>query len=138
MTRPGKPGLDDLADAPLPDDATVWDKRMKALTLRNAGATYARIAIELGVTEIKARDYVKVATREIVAIPVDQMVERQRAILLDITRVNYHPALSGDKEAQGVILRALEHEAKLYGLYAPTRVNVGVSETEFARQAAEL
>jgi predicted transcriptional regulator len=135
---PSKPSLDELAGAPLPEDATVWDKRMKALTLRNAGATYARIGIELGVTEIRAREYVKVATREIVAIPVDQMVERQRAILLDITRVNYSPALKGDKEAQGVILRALEHEAKLYGLYAPTRVNVGVSETEFARQAAEL
>jgi hypothetical protein len=132
------PDINDIADAPLPEDATVWDRRMKALTLRNAGATYARIGVETGVSEIQARRDYKAAVKEIVAIPVDQMVERQRAILLDIQRVNYSAALQGDKEAQGVILRSLEHEAKLFGLYAPTRVNVGVSESEFARQAAEL
>jgi len=128
----------DIANAPLPEDATLWDRRVKALTLRNAGATYARIAVELGITETVAKSDVKAAIKEVVQLPVDQMVDRQRAVLLDLTRVNYHAALSGDREAATVILRCLEHEAKLYGLYAPARVSVGISESEFGRQAAEL
>ena len=111
---------------------------MKALTMRNAGATFPRIADQLGVSERQARNDVRKAIAEVVQLPVDQMVERQRAILLDITRVNYPAAMSGDRDAQAVLLRVLEHEAKLYGLYAPARVNVGISESEFAAQAAEL
>jgi len=41
-------------------------------------------------------------------------------------------------EAQQKILECLAHEAKLTGLYAPARVNVGIGEEEFGRQAAEL
>jgi len=111
---------------------------MKALTMRNAGATFPRIADQLGVSERQARNDVRKAIAEVVQLPVDQMVERQRAILLDITRVNYPAAMSGDRDAQAVLLRVLEHEARLYGLYAPARVNVGISESEFAAQAAEL
>ena len=128
----------DIANAPLPEDSTIWERRMKALTMRNAGATFARIAEQLGVSEPQVRKDIRIAIRDIVQIPVDQMVDRQRSILLDITRVNYPAAMSGDREAQAMLLRVLEHEAKLYGLYAPTRVNVGISETEFAAQAAEL
>lgn len=128
----------DLAEAELPEDAAVWERRIKALTMRNAGATFIRIAEQLGVSEKQARNDVRKAVQEVVQLPVDQMVERQRAILLNITRVNYPAAMSGDREAQAVLLRVLEHEAKLYGLYAPARVNIGISESEFALQAAEL
>ena len=128
----------DLAEAELPEDAALWERRLKALTMRNAGATFPRIAEQLGVSVKTARVDVRKAIAEIVHLPVDQMVDRQRAILLDITRVNYPAAMSGDREAQQVLLRVLEHEARLYGLYAPARVNVGISESEFASQAAEL
>ena len=106
--------------------------------MRNAGATFPKIAETLGIAEKTARLDVRKAIAEVVQLPVDQMVERQRAILLDITRVNYPAAMGGDRDAQAVLLRVLEHEAKLYGLYAPARVSVGISETEFASQAAEL
>jgi hypothetical protein len=133
------PSADDYAEGTLAEDATLWDRKMKALTLRNAGATYARIAEQLGLrSHLTARTYVKDAIKEVVAIPVDAMVDRQRAILLDLQRVNYHDAMNGNKESQGVILRCLEHEAKLYGLYAPTRVALGVNSDEFGLQALEL
>ena len=135
MTRPT---ADDIARAELPEDSAIWERRMKSLTMRNAGATFPRIAEQLGISEKLARIDVRKAIAEVVRLPVDQMVDRQRAILLDITRVNYPAAMSGDREAQAVLLRVLEHEAKLYGLYAPARVNVGISESEFASQAAEL
>lgn len=129
---------DDIANATPAEDASVWDRKMRALTLRNAGATYARIAETLNITEIRARKDVQQAIKEVVRLPVDQMVDRQRAILLDITRRNYQAAMDGDREAQGVIIRCLEHEAKLYGLYAPARVAIGISEAEFGQQAADL
>ena len=128
----------DIANSAIPDDGQVWERRAKALTMRNAGATFPRIAEQLGISEAQARKDVRKMIAEVVQLPVDQMVERQRAILLDITRVNYPAAMGGDREAQAVLLRVLEHEAKLYGLYAPTRVSVGISESEFANQAAEL
>ena len=129
---------DDIAASTPAPDVTVWERRMKVLTMRNAGATIPRIAEQMGVTETTIRNDIRKAVQEVVRVPVDQMVDRQRAILLDITRVNYPAAMGGDREAQGVILRVLEHEAKLYGLYAPQRVTVGISEQEFAAKAAEL
>ena len=129
---------DDIANAEPAEDASVWDRKMRALTLRNAGATYARIAETLQITEVRARKDVQQAIKEVVKLPVDQMVDRQRAILLDITRRNYQSAMDGDREAQSVIIRCLEHEAKLYGLYAPARVAVGISESEFGQHAADL
>lgn len=133
-----RPTPADIAAAPAAPDSALWERRMKALTMRNAGATFPKIAEALGVSEAVARKDVRKAIAEVVKLPVDQMVDRQRAILLDITRVNYPAAMSGDRDAQAVLLRVLEHEAKLYGLYAPARVNVGISEQEFAAQAAEL
>lgn len=134
--------LNDIAEAELAEDATAWDKRMQALTMRNAGGTYARIAETFGISIELARKWVHQATRDVVKMPVDQMVDRQRAILLDITRVNYPAAMDKTnpehREAQSTIIRCLEHEAKLYGLYAPARVSVGISESEFGQQAADL
>lgn len=138
------PTLSAIAKAKLAADATRWEKRMHALTMRNMGAVYPAIAQALGVSEDTARNYVQIAIREIVTVPVDQMVDRQRAILLDITRQNYPTAMSptanlDDKLAcQSMLLRVLEHEAKLYGLNAPTRINVGISEQQFGAQAADL
>lgn len=128
----------DIAAAALPPDSAIWERRMKALTMRNAGATWPKIAEALGVSERQVRMDVRKAIAEVVRLPVDQMVDRQRSILLDITRVNYPAAISGDRDAQAMLLRVLEHEAKLYGLHAPARVNVGIAENEFGALAAEL
>ncbi len=132
------PTPDDIAaSSPAPDES-LWERRMRALTMRNAGATYARIADQMGLTTQTVRADVRKALREVINETAEDMLARQRSILLDLTRSNYAAALSGDRDATGVILRVLEHEAKLFGLYAPTRVAVGVSDTEFAEQAAEL
>ena len=132
------PTVKDLIDAVPADDAQLWERRMKALTMRNAGATFAKIAEALHVSKYVAENDVKAAMAEVVSIPIDDMVARQRAILIDICRVNYAAAMAGDREAQSMLLKTLEHEAKLFGLHAPTRIAVGISDTDFAAQAAEL
>ena len=138
MTAPVRVTPDDVAGATAAPDETLWERRMRALTMRNAGATYAKIAEQFGVSTLTVRKDVRLALREVISETAEDMVARQRGILLDMTRANYPAALQGDLGAQSAIVKCLEHEAKLFGLYAPTRVNVGVSDTEFAAQAAEL
>jgi len=119
-------------------------RRGKALTMRNAGATWEAIAEALGVSTETARKDVAQMIREAVRIPAEQMVDRQRAILLDIVRTEYPTAMDKNAApearhgAQGRILDCLAHEAKLFGLYAPTRVAVAPTEAEFATRALEL
>jgi len=138
VTAPARVTPDDVAGSTAAPDETLWERRMRALTMRNAGATYAKIAEQFGVSTLTVRKDVRLALREVVSETAEDMVARQRGILLDMTRANYPAALQGDMAAQSAIVKCLEHEAKLFGLYAPTRVNVGVSDTEFAAQAAEL
>lgn len=130
--------VSDVAAGTSPPDETVWERRMRALTLRNAGMTYQAIADKLGVSSGLVRRDIRMALREVVSETAEDMLARQRGILFDLQRQAYPAALNGDRDAQAMILKTLDHEAKLFGLYAPTRVAVGVSDTEFAEQAAEL
>ena len=121
-----------------PEDERLWERRMKVLTMRNAGATFTKIADALGVSTATVRKDLTRAYRDVLADTPEEMMSRQRSILLDITRANYPAMLSGDKDAAATILRALAQEAALFGLNAPTRVIAGVSDVEFAEQAAAL
>lgn len=125
-------------DAIIPDDETLWERRARSLTLRNAGATYRQIAEKTGVSVPTARTDVQAALREVLAETAEDMIARQRAILFDIQRANYSAAASGDIDAAKIILSTLERESRLFGLDAPTRVNVGVSDVEFAEKTASL
>lgn len=122
----------------VPDDETLFERRARALTLRNAGATYRQIADKTGVSPASARKDVEAALREVMAETAENMIARQRSILFDIQRANYAAAASGDVDAARLIIATLEREARLFGLDAPTRVNVGVSDVEFAERTASL
>lgn len=128
---------DIAAGVPAPDE-TLWERRMRALTLRNAGLTYAKIGDQQGTNAGIARNDVRMALREVLNDTAEDMLARQRSVLADLQRAHYPAALQGDRDATTAVLKCLEHEAKLFGLYAPSRVNVGVTDTEFAAQAVEL
>lgn len=128
----------DVANAQVAADESLFERRMRALTLRNAGATYRQIAEKTGVSAAAARKDVAAALREVVAETAEDMIARQRAVLMDIQRANYAAAASGDIDAARLIIATLEREARLFGLDAPTRVNVGVSDVEFAERTASL
>lgn len=130
--------LETFAAAVVPEDETLWERRMRSLTMRNAGATFRQISEKTGVSPAQARKDVMAALKEIVAESAEDMISRQRSILFDIQRANYSAAASGDIDAAKIILSTLEREAKLFGLDAPTRVNVGVSDVEFAEKTASL
>jgi hypothetical protein len=138
MSAPARVSPDDVAyGIPAPDEL-LWERRMRALTLRNAGLTYAKIGEQQGTNAQTARNDVRKALREVINETAEDMLARQRSVLADLQRAHYPAALQGDVGATATVLKCLEHEAKLFGLFAPSRVNVGVTDTEFAAQAVEL
>lgn len=123
--------------APL-DDETLFERRMRAMTLRNGGATYTQIAERCGTSATQARNDVTWALRHFASESAEDLIARQRSVLHDLQRAHYVRAMSGDKDSSKVVIECLEHEAKLLGLYAPQRMAIGITDTEFARDAAEL
>lgn len=127
-----------LANAVVPVDEDLWERRMRALTLRNGGHTYARIAAELGVHPDTVRNDVHIAKREVLSESIEEGVARQVSVLRDMQHGAYSLAMNGDKDSIMAIVRCLEQEAKLRGFYAPTRQITGISDVDFAQQAADL
>ena len=126
------------ASAHVAEDEIRIERQLRALTLRNAGATYRQIAEKTGVSTATARKDVSSALRDVVSETAEDLIARQRAILLDLTRANYAAAASGDIDAARLLIAVMEREARLFGLDAPTRVSVGVSDVEFAERTASL
>lgn len=120
------------------------ERAAKALMLRNGQATYAQIADQLNISEQQARKDVARAIREWVRVPAEAMVDRQRSIMLAIMRVEFPTAVNKEATpaqrhaAQDKVLEVLRDERSLFGLNAPQRVTLGISEEEFSRAAVEL
>lgn len=113
-------------------------RRTKVMFLRNAGATWESIAKETGVSPATCRKDYGVVCRDLNNEQPAYVVARHRAVIFDIQRANYPAMMRGDKDAAATILRALEREARLLGLDAPTRILAGISDVEFANEAARL
>lgn len=119
-------------------DETLFERRMKVVMLRNAGVTFTDVARQLKISPTQARKDLSAGLREMLADTAEDMIARQRSVILDVQKANYKKMLEGDVDAARLILSALDREAKLFGLDAPTRVNVGVSDIEFAEKTAAL
>lgn len=130
--------LREASALPVPVDEELWERRMRALTLRNGGHTFSQIAAELGVHPDTVRTDVRIAKREVLSDSIEEGVARQVSVLRDMQHGAYSMAMAGDKDAIMAIVRCLEQEAKLRGFYAPTRQITGISDVDFAEQAAAL
>ncbi|AKF14332.1 Rnase E [Mycobacterium phage Vincenzo] len=119
-------------------DEELLARRTKVMFLRNAGATWAAVAKEVGAAVSTVRKDYKIVCRDINNEQPADVVARHRAVIFDIQRANYPAMMRGDKDAAAIVLRALDREAKLLGLDAPTRILAGVSDVEFANEAARL
>lgn len=113
-------------------------RRTTVMFMRNAGSTWSTIAAEVGVSEKTCRADYAVVCRDINSEEPANIVARHRAVLFDIQRANYPLMMRGDKDAAQTILKALDREAKLLGLDAPTKLLAAVSGEDFANEAARL
>jgi hypothetical protein len=132
------------------DPARVVGNKHSATGLLGDAAVTPQVTQPLseGGTPVSAstvRKDIRAAYREIIGENREDMIARQRSVLFDFQRANYFDAIDTDPAkseqrvaAQKLILSAMDHEAKLFGLYSPTHVSLGISDTEFAEETAKL
>lgn len=119
----------DIADA---------ERRVAAIRLRNAGATVAQVADKLGISKAQAQDDIATGLREILREPAENLIANQQAIVRDVIRAMYAGMAAGDPKASAQVMKALEHQSKLFGLFAPTRVIHTITDEDFAATASRL
>ncbi|AXN53344.1 hypothetical protein PBI_THONKO_73 [Mycobacterium phage Thonko] len=120
------------------EDDYLAQRRAQVMLLKHSGGTYTEIARVLGISTTTVRRDYFIALREQRMLSAEDRAARQVAILGDICKANYSAMLTGDKDAAITIIKALEREAKLFGLDAPTRLIAGVSSEQFATEAHDL
>ena len=110
-----------------------------SIRLRNFGASLSTIADKLGLeTEEMAEAVLMTGLRELVSDDADTIRARQQAVLNDIKRAMYPNMVTGDKDAAGMLVRVLDHEAKIHpGVIAPTRHRIGLDQDAFTTTVDE-
>lgn len=140
--QPASNGVDPEWLRQLPDDPDerIALRREMALSLRNARWTYAQIAATLTKRGLPCsaptarldvqHQRLAMATSD----SIEELMGEQRSVVYDMQKALYPKMMAGNDKAATVILRGLEHIAKLRALYSPARMDPGVSEAEFAEQ----
>lgn len=127
-------------------DPSVPEGRMKinelkaaAIRLRNFGATLGTICDTLRLeTEDMAEHLLNTGLRELVSADADAIRAGQQAVLNDIKRAMYPNMTTGDKDAAGVLITVLRHEADIHpGVKAPQRVRIGLDQEAFTTTVDE-
>ena len=100
------------------------ERKREAVQLRKEGLTLAKIGQRLGVSAVMVHKYIK---SELEAIRAEThetaIMEREIALLRleSIIGISFKKALEGDWKAASLMLKAMERQAKLLGLDAPTK-----------------
>ena len=115
------------------------ERQTAAVRLSNAGVSLAKITQQLGYADpAEASRDIAAALREIRTASVADMRARQVHLTKDLLRAIMTTALSGDVDAINATRGVMDHQAKLLGLYAPTRHRVAADDSDFAENAATL
>jgi len=98
------------------------DRKLQALELRKAAATYQQIADQLGYRSASgAFNAVKAALKATLREPADELRELELARLDAMLLPLWRRVQSGDEKAVDRVLRIMERRARLLGLDAPRR-----------------
>ena len=120
---------------------------VKAATLRAAGATYREIGQALDIDHTWARTLVLRSLDKAAYEAADVMRVEEGERLDRLQRAVWQQALGGDVRAVTAVLRIMERRARLFGLDAPTKVEVtsdadeqiaGLAETLLAERAPSV
>lgn len=119
-------------DPDVPEDRVeLAELQTAAIRLRNFGASMIKIGDTLGISEEAAAQLVTQAVAEIRAVDADEIAARHTMTLADMRRALYPAMTQGDTKASTAMLGVLGHEAKMHGIYAPTRLRLGLDQEEF-------
>lgn len=91
----------------------------KVRSLRLAGFTYRQISekVHVGIDTVK-RDWERMQV-EFPALATRDLVAEQNGKLVEMMKPHYLRAISGDVKATNTMLKLMDHQAKLFGLYEP-------------------
>ena len=108
-------------------------RRLKALDLRLAGASYRQIGAQLGVSHTQASKDVKAMLREMATEPAAEVRQQELTRLDKLMLAHWPTAIRGDIRATTMVLQIMDRRARLLGLDAPQRIDI----TGWIRQMAE-
>lgn len=101
------------------------DRRLKALEMRKARATYTQIGQKLGISKQRAYTIVQQALRETLQEPADDVRKLELETLDRLQFGLWQHAAAGNQGAVDRVLRIMERRAKLLGLDAPSQLEHG-------------
>jgi hypothetical protein len=113
------------------------ERKAAIIRLRNFGATLETIADKLDMNVEGVEHLLNSGLRELASEPAQDIVGRQQATINDMRRALYPGLVAGDQGAINTLRGVMDHEAKLHGVYAPSRVRVGVDLEEFVTTVEE-
>lgn len=129
------------APAPLDDvrRKRAQARRVEALALRLAGLSYEQIGDRLDISPEGALDLVRRTLTRAENLAVEQMREMEGARLDRAQAAIWTRVLEGDIKAVDSFLRISHRRANLFGLDAPTKIDLSVTVRQEMEQAlAEL
>ena len=101
------------------------ERKREALELRKEGLTLAEIGQRLGVSAVMAHKYLKAELAAIRADTREQATAERDIALLRLESIigkSFKEAMKGDWKAASLMIKAMERQAKLLGLDAPTKL----------------
>ena len=108
-------------------------RRIQALDLRLAGASYRQIGDTLGVSHVQAIRDVATMIKEYATEPADQVRKAEAARLDKLMLAHWPQAIKGDVRATTMVLQIMDRRARLLGLNAPQKIDI----TNWIRTMAE-
>lgn len=99
-------------------------RRMKALELRLAGASYRQIGAELGVHYSSAWHDVDIMLREYAKEPTEAIRNAEMGRLDRLMLAHWPAAIRGDVKATQQVLAIMDRRARLLGLDSPQKVDI--------------
>ena len=108
-------------------------RRLKALDLRLAGATYRQLGEMLGVHYSTAWDDVQIMLAEYGREPAEAIRNAEVARLDRLLMAHWPKAVQGDAKATATVLSIMDRRARLLGLDAPQQLDI----TGWVREMAQ-
>ena len=105
-------------------DNGQFQRRLKALELRLAGASYRQIGESLGIHYTTAWDDVQVMLQEYATEPADAVRNAEIARLDRLLLAHWPLAIKADPKATATVLSIMDRRARLLGLDAPQKVDI--------------
>jgi len=122
----------DLNSPTAPKMVIAAQRRVQALELRKAGYTYEQIGVALGISSQAAYKHV-VKALGVINEKLSEATEELRTLEVQrldrLFEVMYKKAEKGDMNAIDRCVRLMERRAKLLGLDAPAKQEIGLDST---------